>query len=82
MDNAVDAFELRSVNDGALIRRYPMGISRRIFGRQVVFGEGGAIVVGGSLNGKVYVFDRRTGQTLDILQHAPAGFVQTITVRV
>jgi hypothetical protein len=36
--------------------------------------------VGGSDHGLVYVFDRKTGNVLDVLRHADQGLVQTITV--
>jgi glucose dehydrogenase len=38
------------------------------------------VVVEGSQHGSIYVFDRRTGETLQILKHAQDGMVQTITV--
>lgn len=82
MDNGVDAFELRFIADGSVARQYPIGISNRLFARQVVFGERGSIVVGGSLDGMIYAFDRKTGKPLDMLQHAASGFVQTVTVRI
>ncbi|KAF9495078.1 hypothetical protein BDN71DRAFT_1431207 [Pleurotus eryngii] len=36
----------------------------------VMFGENGRIIVGGSENGVVYIFDRRTGLPLDLLWHS------------
>ncbi|KAG2336321.1 WD40 repeat-like protein [Suillus weaverae] len=49
----------------------------------VAFGEEGKVVVGGSDNGLVYVFDRKTGQILETLHHADtdSGHVQTISMR-
>jgi hypothetical protein len=43
--------------------------------------EDDKVVVGGSDHGKVYVFDRRSGQNLDQLPHEDGGMVQTISVR-
>jgi hypothetical protein len=48
--------------------------------KQVAFVEDSKVVVGGSDHGAVYVFDRETGGILDVLRHAEAGLVQTITV--
>ena len=48
--------------------------------KQVVFCEDHKAVVGGSDHGHVYVFDRRSGQTLDKLPHDDKGMVQTIAV--
>ena len=48
--------------------------------KQVTFGENGQTVVGGSDHGAIYVFDRRSGELRDILQHTKSGLVQTITV--
>jgi WD40 repeat protein len=38
--------------------------------RQVVFGEHEKVVVGGSKEGSVYVFDTKTGTQLDVLRHS------------
>ncbi|KAG2358556.1 hypothetical protein BDR07DRAFT_1379317 [Suillus spraguei] len=47
--------------------------------KQVAFGEEGKVVVGGSDHGLVYIFDRKTGETLETLHHADTGLVQTIS---
>ncbi|KAG1827997.1 hypothetical protein EV424DRAFT_1536998 [Suillus variegatus] len=51
--------------------------------KQVAFGEEGKVVVGGSDNGLVYVFDRKTGDIIETLHHADTdtGLVQTISTR-
>ena len=36
--------------------------------------------MGGSDHGVIYVFDRKTGERLDCLQHSGSGLVQTIVV--
>lgn len=48
--------------------------------KQVAFGEEGAIVVGGSDHGRVYVFETSSGNVLQALQHSKASMVQTVTV--
>jgi WD40 repeat protein len=50
--------------------------------KQVAFGEEGKVVIGGSDNGLVYIFDRKTGQIIQTLHHADAGLVQTIAVSI
>ncbi|KAG2361870.1 WD40-repeat-containing domain protein [Suillus spraguei] len=47
--------------------------------KQVAFGEEGKVVVGGSDHGLVYIFDRKTGETLETLHHGH-GLVQTISI--
>jgi hypothetical protein len=37
-------------------------------------------VVGGSDHGAVYVFDRKRGVQLQVLQHLDKGMIQTVTV--
>lgn len=48
----------------------------------MVFGAEGRLVVGGSDNGLVYIFERKTGKLLETLHHSDAGLVQTIAVGV
>jgi hypothetical protein len=48
----------------------------------VAFGAEGRLVVGGSDNGLVYIFERKTGKLLETLHHSDAGLVQTIAVGV
>jgi hypothetical protein len=50
--------------------------------KQVAFGAEGRLVVGGSDNGSVYIFERKTGKLLETLRHSNAGLVQTIAVGV
>ncbi|KAJ7080660.1 WD40-repeat-containing domain protein [Mycena belliarum] len=49
--------------------------------RQVCFADDCSSIVSGSDHGVVYVFDRRTGHTMDILRVDPNDWVQTVTVR-
>ena len=48
--------------------------------KQVAFREDWKVVIGGSDNGIVYVFDRCTGTQLNALRHTTTMLVQTITV--
>lgn len=48
--------------------------------KQVAFGEGAKIVVGGSDNGSVYLFERKSGELLETLRHSSTGLVQSIAV--
>ncbi|KAG6376547.1 hypothetical protein JVT61DRAFT_2543 [Boletus reticuloceps] len=48
--------------------------------KQVAFSEEGKVVVGGSDNGCIYVFDRCTGGLIETLHHAGTALVQMIAV--
>jgi ribosomal protein L14E/L6E/L27E len=50
--------------------------------RHVRFREHGMVIVSGSDHGTVYVFDTRSGQTLQKLPVGSAEWVQTVAVRV
>jgi hypothetical protein len=80
MDTTIDGFSLHQLDNGAYICTFSTGTPIRAVPKQVAFGEDCKTVVGGSDHGAVYVFDRRSGECLDILHHADAGLVQTITV--
>ena len=77
IDNS-DGFSLHRLWSGALIWSYPKGTPLKRFPKQVAFGEGDSIIVGGSDHRAVYVFDREIGGPMDLLQHADQGLVQTI----
>lgn len=83
VDNTANGFDLHSFDTGAYIRTFPTAPTskERRTPRHVCFGENGHIVVGGGNDGKIYVFDRRSGATLDTMQHSPElQESQTITV--
>lgn len=81
VDNATDGFTLyRLEGKGEPVRTFATAVPSISVPKQVAFGEEGKIVVGGSDNGLVYIFDRKTGDILETLRHADAGLVQTITV--
>lgn len=73
IDNTMNGFDLHSFDTGSYIRTFPTALSSkdRRTPRPVCFGEYGQIVVGGGNDGKIYVFDRRSGATVDTLQHTP-----------
>lgn len=80
IDNG-DGFSMHNSRTGAFIRSYPTGSPVKRYPKQVAFGEGDTIVVGGSDQGAVFIFDRETGCPLDLLRHSDRGLVQTITAR-
>jgi WD40 repeat protein len=82
LDNATDGFDLHSFDIGGYIKTLPTNLTARQFPRQVVFGENGHVVVGGSNDGTVYVFDRKTGTALDVLRHSSFARTQTVTVSI
>jgi WD40 repeat protein len=54
------------------LRSFPTPTHGSRFPRQVTFGESENVVVGGSKEGTVYVFDTKTGASLDVLHHSSA----------
>jgi hypothetical protein len=81
IDNVSDGFDLHQMADGAFVRTYTTGTATRRVPKQVVFAESLRAVVGGSDHGAVYVFDRKSGGKVAVLQHSDKGLVQTVTVR-
>ena len=80
VDNATNGFDLYNLGTGSFIRSFPTGIPKKRYPKQVEFGEDYRVVVEGSDHGLIYVFDRKTGNILDVLRHADEGLVQTIIV--
>lgn len=84
-DNSIEGYSLHALGNGRPVRQYPTGTPKWTFPRQVMFGENGRVLVGGSENGVVYVFDRRTGSPLDLLRHSGnmdgIALVGTVAVR-
>jgi hypothetical protein len=79
IDNATDGFTLyRLEGEGQPVRTFATAPPSISVPKQVAFGEEGKVVMGGSDNGLVYIFDRKT---LETLHHADIGLVQTIAVR-
>lgn len=80
VDNAHDGFNLHDLEDAGYVRTFFAGVPSRQLPRQVAFAEKGKVVVGGSDQGVVYVFDRCTGAVVDRLNHARTGWIGTVTV--
>lgn len=80
IDNATDGFTLYHLNGADPIRTFVTDPPHIPVPKQVAFGEGSKVVIGGSSNGSVFVFDRRTGKPLATLQHTSRAPVQTIGV--
>ena len=82
IDNTQNRFTLYRLEGAAKgpIRTFLTDLPKIRVPKQVVFGEECHIVVGGSDNGFVYIFERKTGWLLETLQYAKSGLVQTISV--
>ena len=79
IDNTTNGFTLYHLENAEPIRTYTTNPPSIPIAKQVAFGEDWKVVVGGSDNGLVYIFDRCTGMQLDALCHTTT-LVQTITV--
>jgi hypothetical protein len=81
VDNAADSFMLYQLDSNEEpVRTFvttPPSVSVH---KQVAFRAEGRLVIGGSNNGSVYVFERKTGKLLNTLCHSNEGLVQTIAV--
>ena len=64
----------------ARVRTYPVPVTKTKRARNVSFTEDSTLIVIGSDHGVIYVFDKRTGDTVDTLQVGSPSFVQTLTV--
>ncbi|KAG2108100.1 WD40-repeat-containing domain protein [Suillus cothurnatus] len=81
VDNATDGFTLyRLVGNEEPVRTFVTAPPSVSVPKQVAFGAEGRLVVGGSDNGLVYIFERKSGKLLETLHHSNAGLVQTIAV--
>ncbi|KAF8451041.1 hypothetical protein L210DRAFT_961584 [Boletus edulis BED1] len=80
IDNATNSFTMYHLDGGEPIRTFITDPPSIQVPKQVAFGEDYRIVVGRSNKGTVFVFDRRTGNILDTIQHASATLVQTIAL--
>ena len=82
IDNAANGFTLYRLDRPDPIRTYITEPPTVLVPKQVGFGEDTKIVVGGSDNGTVYIFDRKSGELLETLRHASSGLIQSITVSI
>lgn len=76
----MNGFSLHRLDSGACIRTYNTN-PVKTFPKQVVFGEKATLVIGGSDDGVIYIFDKNEGTLKQVLRHADKGRVQTVTVR-
>jgi hypothetical protein len=84
IDNVLDGFDLYRLDlelgKAQSLRGFRISQSTVPVPKEVTFCEDDKVVIGGSDHGKVYAFDRRSGQKLDELPHEGGGMVQTISV--
>lgn len=78
IDNATAGFSLHRIEDATCVKAYDTK-PLKTYPKQVSFAERGRVIVGGSDNGVVYVFDK-SGDLLQLLQHSKSGRVQTVMV--
>ncbi|KAG6329478.1 hypothetical protein ID866_9611 [Astraeus odoratus] len=72
IDNVINRFSLHRMSDRSCIRTYDTKPAKT-YPKQVEFGEDSAVVVGGSDNGLVYIFDKMSGILLQTLWHSEIG---------
>ncbi|KAI0338944.1 WD40 repeat-like protein [Trametopsis cervina] len=77
VDTIANEFALYNLKDGAPVRTYATPARVRSLPRQLSFGEGGRILVGGGDNGAVCVFEVKSGARLETLKPAK-GLLQTV----
>ena len=80
IDNAMNGFTLYSLGDPTVIRDFVIDRPLVPLPKQVTFREDSRLVVGGSDNRSIYLFERRSGQLQTKLLHSKDGLVQTIAV--
>ncbi|KAG2106839.1 hypothetical protein BD769DRAFT_1366504, partial [Suillus cothurnatus] len=81
VDNAADSFMLYQLDSNEEpVRTFVTTPPSVSVPKQVAFRAEGRLVIGGSNNGSVYVFERKTGKLLNTLCHSNEGLVQTIAV--
>ncbi|KAG9308488.1 quinon protein alcohol dehydrogenase-like superfamily [Chiua virens] len=80
IDNTMDGLTLYRLDSGQTIRTFKTDPPSVPVPKQVAFGEEGKVVIGGSDNSCVYVFDRRTGELVETLHHPGTALVPTISV--
>jgi hypothetical protein len=80
IDNVSDGFDLHQLDNSAYVRTFLTRDSNGTVPKEAVFGEDARIIIGGSDHGKIYIFDRRTGKNLQVLDHGDRSIVQAVTV--
>jgi hypothetical protein len=82
VDDPSQGAALHRLQSKAKVRTYGVKVTKTMRVRQVVFAEDCRFIVIGSDHGKVYVFDRRSGDVVDELVMSTNSWVQAVTVRV
>ena len=82
INNAANGFTLYCLDHPDPIQTYITEPPMVLVPKQVEFGEDTKIVVSGSDNGTVYIFDRKSGELLETPRHASSGLIQSITVSI
>lgn len=80
IDNGADGFSLHRMDTWERLRVFPTGFPLKRRPKHVIFGEDDGIIIGGSDRGSVFVFDRKTGEPLELLRHSPSGLIQAVAV--
>lgn len=62
------------------VKSFSIPVTKEVRARKVSYANQCQEIVGGSDHGKIYVFGRRNGETIDELRIDPSEWVQTITV--
>ena len=82
IDDVNNGFSLYNISTGGLVQRFPQKgvLIHRIVPKESMFAEKDQVVVGGSNHGKMYVWNRYSGKTLQEMNHPDGGLVQAVTV--
>ncbi|KAL4078479.1 WD40-repeat-containing domain protein [Scleroderma yunnanense] len=80
IDNATIGFSLHCMGDATCVKTYDTK-PQKTYPQQVTFAERGRVIVGRSDNGIVYIFNKTTGDLLQLLQHSKSDFLwDTLTM--
>jgi hypothetical protein len=80
IDDPAQGAALYRMQPPAQVRTYPVPVTKTKHARSVSFAEESAFIVIGSDHSVIYVFNKQTGEVVDMLQVGSLGWVQTITV--
>ena len=79
IDSVSNGFALHEVNTGKYLYNFATPPRARTLPRQVAFGEDGKVIVGGSDNGIIAIYDRKTAALLETFKPTK-GLLQTVHV--
>lgn len=80
LDNS-SGFSLHEMSTATVIATYPVAEKRTHKPMPIMFCDRKSLIIAGSDEGTVLIFDRNGGSSIDALHHAPHGLVQSIAVR-